>query len=361
MGRGHARSGLEPRPTGDGREDAGPRRGDVDVGAEVGVAGEPIVGAAAAAARRRAATRLAVEVGEGRDGDDLGVGGRHDPGRVDGAVAGRDDHGDTGVDGVADRLVVGVGVARPVRTTPTKTHVDDIDGAGVGDYPVEPADDRGLAPAPGVVEYLDGPQPGARRHADDPGAVVQRADGAGDVRAVAVAVAVAATVGAILTTGHVEVRVRGDPGVEHGHVRVDRPPGAVNGGGRVLVGVHPVDSAWEGLGEGRDRQVLGDDEDVRIARQSLHRGRRHVAGEPTEHVPIDVLRVDAGLACLRFRIGVPLEHDDDVSGRGLRGDRGPIAVDRRPSRPARSDHDKGEDDGPGQQPESSPQRAQRPP
>ncbi len=345
----HARPRLEARPAaGHRREDAGPRRGDVDVGAEVGVAGESIVRAAAAARRRRAAARLAVEVAERRDRDHLGVGRRNHPGGVDGAVARRDDHRHVRVDGVADGLVVGVGAAAAVRATGAEALVGDIDRPGVGHHPVEPAEVRRVRPVPRVVEHLDGPQPHPGRHADHPAPVVQRADGSGDVRAVAVAVTVAAAVGAVRAAGDVEVRVRRDACVEHRHVRVDRSPCPVNRCGRIDVGINTIDSARQGQREGLNGQVGRDDGDVRVPDQALHRDGRDVAGKPREDVAVDLSWPNAHPPRLGLGVGARLQDDDDVSlcwCRGLRRHGWLFGASLKPPRSARgNEHYTEEDD-----------------
>src|SRR4051812_26136419 len=73
-----------------------------------------------------------------------------------------------------------------------------------------------------VAEGLDGPQPRARSDADDPCAVVDRADRAGDVRAMSVAVAPRSGIRAraVVAASDAQVLVRRDAGIDDRHVHV---------------------------------------------------------------------------------------------------------------------------------------------
>ena len=106
----------------DRRQDAFARGHDVDVGAVVAEVGERVVLVVAApreAAIAPEAARLAVRVGEGRDGDDLVVAGRDVARRVVAVVGGRGDDRDAAggdaADGLVERIVVGQAAVVVVR------------------------------------------------------------------------------------------------------------------------------------------------------------------------------------------------------------------------------------------------------
>ena len=146
------------------------------------------------------AAGLAVRVGEGRDRDDLVVGGRD-------AV-----RGGAGVVGAAATTVIPPATSRQIAWCRTSlfvmpqfrsslpvlgdAHVHGLEQrparvarVALGEDPVEAADVPGQQAVPVVVEDPDAPDPGARGDADDARVVVERGDRPGDVRAVAVLVA----------------------------------------------------------------------------------------------------------------------------------------------------------------------------
>ena len=161
---------------------------------------------------------------------DLGIGRGHEPGEAHAAAPGGDDVREAGARGAADRLVqrivVTVPAAAVVAAGPAEAHVDRLDAqrGRVRRHPVDAADDPSGAPAAVRVEDLHRVDLRPRRDANDSadGAVVLRADDAGDERAVAVVVlrrrAGRDTVGAIDRV-QLGLRRQVDPCVDHRDVR----------------------------------------------------------------------------------------------------------------------------------------------
>ena len=168
--------------------------------AEVGVRVVAVVRAPRVAQVAAEGARLAIGVGEGRDRDDLVVGGRYPASRAHPVVARGGNDGDPAIDHAADRQVQDVPLGSSaigfVVAALRDAHVRRLDQRSgrvgriaLGEHPVQAADVPGQQAVAVVVQDLDRPQADARRNADDAGRVVLRADGPGDMRAVALDVA----------------------------------------------------------------------------------------------------------------------------------------------------------------------------
>src|SRR5581483_3559086 len=234
----------------------------------VGVAGRGVVlllGAVGAVGRRGQTAGPAVEVRDGRDSQDLGVGRRRRLRQVAPVVAGGGDDGHAGGVHLADGGVEGVLVAGAAVVVASalaaEAHVDDLDvvGGGVLRHPVEAADDVGDVTRAVGAEDPHGVDRSAGRDADHAGDALVGHD-AGDVGAVPVEVgrdAVGVTVGgglfrgaedaeqasarrrsAVVAADHVEVGSGLHAGVEEGNRGLPgRSGGGAGVGGHVAVWV----------------------------------------------------------------------------------------------------------------------------
>ena len=324
--RGHARAGFglvgAARPVG---VDLGPGSRHRDDGAEVAELGQRVVAVQEDEPAAALATRLTVQVGQGRDRDHLGEGSRDERRRIDGRVAGRGDVDDPRGHRSTDRLANPTIGATPDRAGIAEAHVGNADVVRritVGHQPGEVVDRadqvRPLALAR-VVEHLDRHDPRRRCDPDDPVAVGGRGDDPGDMRPVPVTVLRRAGRDAVPAEPDVEVRdqVRVgevDAGVEDRDA--DASAGEAGGKGarrRRVVGADPRDAGRDGVGRDRDLRVRDDGADGRVETERRGFGRRTVEHEAVERVPVDLADLTADL---RRQGGTP----DDRVRAGLQGD-----------------------------------------
>src|SRR5690606_23045272 len=287
-----------------GRGDGGAGREHVEHGTVVGVAGARVTGGGRA------------------HRDRLGHAGRGLGGGVGGLVARRDDEGDAGGDGVADRRVEGA-----VRAA-AEGHVGDGRLDRVPRDPVDACDDLGGGAGARVVQHP---------HADDLGllghAVGAARDGAGDVGAVAVAVlgGVVVVDGVVAVGGTAaEVAVRdAHSGVDD--VRRDALTGRIRVGVRVVerqvLLVDPVQAPGGRvrLGAGDvEGAVLDDRGDGRVGGETLRLGLGRldlVAVQGLGVGPLDVGTVPLGDGPALRGVGaglVRLQGHDVAAGDGVR-------------------------------------------
>jgi hypothetical protein len=147
--------------------------------------------------------------------------------------------------------------------------------------PLHAADDLGPGPATVAIQHSHGPDASARSDADDAVAVVLRADDSRDVRAVPVIISQVAVAHAIVATSDVEVVIRADAGVDHGHIDID-DAGAIAGFGRAHVRIDPVYPRLETLDLGANDVVRVDRLDAWILHQARGGAGAHRAREAGE-------------------------------------------------------------------------------
>ena len=317
------------------RPDALAGRDEIDVVAVVAEVRERVVLVVAAprvAALPARAAGFAVRIGEGRDRDDLVVGGRDLLAGIGVVVRGSGDHGhapgDEPADGLVEDVLVGEAAVRVVLAGLGDAHVHRLEErpAAVvrvvpGEDPVEPADVPREVAVAIAVEDLDRPEARARGDADDPEVVVERRDRAGDVRAVAVVVRPGRAIraGTVVATGDVQVGVRPDARVDDGDIRIHALVQAIDVGDERLLGADARHPGRDGLG-GQVDDLVGDDrDDVGVTKQGSSLARIERGREPAERTGERAVRTDRGpvrnALDLGRRVRARLQDDDEAPGR----------------------------------------------
>jgi hypothetical protein len=203
--------------------------------------------------------------------------------------------------------------------------------------PVEAAQIPAQQPIAGVVEDLDRPDPDPRGDADDTRPVVDRADRAGDVCAMAVAVLPRRRrrVGAAVAADDVEICHPRHARVDDRDVGVDPRAGAVAGrGGRRPRGTDPGDAGRDQLAREGDPLVGDDRGDAGFFAKPADLGFGQVRRVPAERVPIGAIGGEPDLPALvrglRLCVGTGLEQHDPAPGRvGIEGVRSGLGSGRR--------------------------------
>ena len=267
-----------------GRVDGGAGRRDIDGRSVVAVASESLTAG------------LTIEILEGRDGDHLWVRRGHIVGRVVRIVAGRDDDRDAFLDHVADRFVQRVIIVAPaipiIVPISDQAHVHHFDRSSIGGNPVEPADHGRPRPAPASVQHLDRVKSHPRSDADHAESVVERADRARDVGAVAVVINWRPAPNAVLPGNDVEIGVIGDAGVDHRHINIHALINTVDPRIPVAIGLHPIHASRQGLARRlRERHwlIAHDVGDLRVSGDPRRGALRKPRGESPDRDAIGLL------------------------------------------------------------------------
>ena len=217
------------------------------------------------------------------------------------------------------RVAVGVPAIAIVGARAAQAHVGDFDilERCVCGHPVDAANDiRPPAGAP-VVEHADRVDRNARRDAHDAGAVVDRADGPGDVSAVTVPVAEAVPGLAVLPAGDIEIGMRSAPRVDDGDA--NRPAGRCDVQSSGLA-VDPVDAGGQRLLHRMDVAVFGDERHSGIAANVADPRLRDRRGISLQRAVIErgnIRAVRPAVLCRQaVDIALIIVENDDVAPRG---------------------------------------------
>ncbi len=299
-GSGHLRGGHRGARDGlvavllPGGADAHPRCGDVDHRSVVREGGQSVIGFATPAQEHPVTAAGPVGVGEGRDGDHVGMVGRTGAAGIEAFVARRDGVGDAGRHRVGDG-----GVEAGIAEDAGQAHVHHVDLRRPGGDPVDAGDEGSEKPVAGIVEHLHRPDPCSGRYPHHPGLAVQGTDDPRHVGAVPVTVETARPARsedrrAIDSLDDVEVGMVVGAGVDDGHVDVGAfrsrrtvGGGRGDGGAGQEVRFDAVVAGGGVLTGDAHHPVGGDGHHVGVAGEGVDGRRRQLGGEPLEGVLVD--------------------------------------------------------------------------